>query len=144
MNANHKHRVLGIPIASPFLALIVLSMVLTVLPHKAVALTPSSLEVPLFARSPIVENEVQGAERRLLYDDVVDTYQLFTGIAGGTFLQDYYFGETTKGLAYRQYYIRKAPTLLGTRTYDFGQAYIPGYGSASGYAEVWQYSYEVH
>lgn len=144
MNANFNHRALGMPVVVLLLALISLFMAVTLLPHKAVALTASPFGGLSLTQSPVAVNEVQGTERRLLYDDVVDTYQLFTGIAGGTFLQDYYFGETTKGLAYRQYYIRKAPTLLGTKTYDIGQAYIPGYGSASGYAEVWQYSYEVH
>lgn len=144
MNANFNHRALGMPVVALLLALIALFAALSLSPQKATALTSSSFGGPSLVQSSVAENDAQGVERRLLYDDVVDTYRLFTGIAGGTFLQDYYFGETTKGLAYRQYYVRKAPTLLGTVTYDFGQVYIPGYGSGSGYAEVWQYSYEVH
>lgn len=125
------------------LILLGLCVALVMQPQKAEALALSPCDSPSSVQMPDEAVAGEGA-RRALYDDVIDTYRLFTGIAGGVALQDYYFGETTKGLAYRQYYIRKAPTLLRIETYGPGKLTIPGYGSATGSVEVWQYSYEVH
>lgn len=144
MNSNLKCRILRVPIAALLLASTTLCVSLTLLPNKAIALVPSSSEELSFAQTPAVDIPPQVVTRRSLYDDVIDTYRLFTGIAGGVALQDYYYGETYKGLSYRQYYIRKAPTLLSVKGYGPGELYIPGYGSATGSVEVWKYSYEVH
>ena len=113
MNANFNHRALGMPVVALLLALIALFAALTLSPQKATALTSSSFGGPSLVQSSVAENDARGVERRLLYDDVVDTYRLFTGIAGGTFLQDYYFGETTKGLAYRSTMSERPQPFLG-------------------------------
>ncbi len=144
MGVKLNRRVLGTPVVVLLFAVISLCVSLVLLPHKAMAATPYSFEELSSVQPFVAGDNAQIAARRSLYDDVVDTYRLFTGIAGGVFLEDYYFGETTKGLSYRQYYIRKAPTLLRIEPYDFGKVYIPGYGSGTGSVEVWQYSYEVH
>lgn len=144
MSANLRRRVLRAPFVVLLLMSITLYAMLALLPRKAIALTPLSSEELSFVKSSVAFDDAHLVARRALYDDVVDTYRLFTGIAGGVALKDYYFGETTKGLAYRQYYIRKAPTLLRVESYGPGELFIPGYGAATGSVEVWQYGYEVH
>lgn len=105
---------------------------------------------PLEAEPAVVESVTLrdiAAQPYSSFNDVLWTYRSFTGIAGGTMLQDYIYAKEYRQLRYNSYYVQKPSVITGSQSigFDTGRRDIIGpYGYGNGTVEYWQCKYEVH